>query len=82
MAIDWARIRECTEARLLAIAEELGDMGPNKAGGLPDYKGSGGAEHQAYKKGLLDEQDRLQRYLGKIPAANGQTGTSVRIIPI
>lgn len=82
MATDWARIRANYEARLLAISEEIANLGPDKAGGLPDYKGSGGVEHQAYLKQLEASADWLRVQLAKIPGEGGQSGTSVRIINI
>lgn len=82
MATDWATIRANYNARLLAISEELGNMNPDAAGGLPDYKGSGGTEHVAYRLSLMKEADWINAQLAKIPGDDGSGGTVVRIVRI
>lgn len=77
MAYSLATRAAKLRARLDSIADELEMMGPTKAGGLPDAKGSGMIGHVAYRESLLSEQERLSKLLalwGDPDLATGNDG--------
>jgi hypothetical protein len=77
MAYSLAQRAAKLRVRLDSIADELEGMGPTKAGGLPDAKGSGMIGHVAYRQSLLDEQERLSTLLalwGDPDLETGNTG--------
>ena len=58
---------ENIETRLDAIALELAEMGPTKAGGLPDASGMPvGVGHVAYRMSLIAEMRELNEELKEI----------------
>jgi hypothetical protein len=60
MAYSLATIAAKMRARCDSIADELEAMAPDKAGGLPDARGSGMIGHVAYRESLLKElQDTM-----------------------
>lgn len=83
MSLD--RRRANLEARELAITDELAGMGPDKAGGLPNYRGSGGVDHVGYIESLQAQLKFIREELaiiGRTEDASGGGATVSRFVDI
>ena len=70
------------ESRRDAVAEEIAELDSTKAGGKPDVSGGEGVNiaHQAYKKGLYEELDRLQGLIDKAKQDNEADSGNLGIV--
>lgn len=79
---DLAEIVANLKSRRLEISRELAGMATDKAGGLPDYKGSGGVSHVAYRKSLYEELAEINKQLLLYGDGTAGGATVERIVDI